>query len=245
MGGKRNQQSSSVTNKKKTKAFVVKDIPKRGGNYKHFPILSRSSLSFLSYHAKRIAQDDGRRLKRRQYNGYACPSHVPYRQLGRIDLKLGERDIIRKKKQDSSVKNKKQTSSSEDTITAQILKSQRLFLGQEDNNDNTRKNGKEVKSKNSNNNNGNRNINTNIFPTQLGKFNSGIWRRSRVVYTRKRNVDRKLRSDIHSAHRRVKESKLKDHLKNQEETEAVALFRTLHQHCKTISKEHYHHGKMM
>jgi hypothetical protein len=206
MGGKRNQQSSSVENKRKTKVFAVKDIPKRGGNYKYFPILSRSSLSFLSYHAKRIAQDDGRRLKRRQYNGYACPSHIPYRQLGRIDLKLGERDIVKKKKQGSSETNKKQTSSSDNTITAQILKSQRLFLGQENNN-NTRQNGKETKSKNSNNDNGNRNIYTDIFPTQLGKFNSGIWRRNRVVYTRKRNVDKKLRSDIHSAHRRVKESK--------------------------------------
>ena len=68
-------------------------MPRRGANYTHHRILSRSSVSFVSSHAIDITGDTRRKIKRRYRNGYACPSHVPYRELGRVDLKLGDRDI--------------------------------------------------------------------------------------------------------------------------------------------------------
>ena len=190
-------------------ALKVTDVPRRGANYVHYPILSRSSLSYVSSHATDIAGDDRRKIKRRYRNGYACPSHVPYRQLGQVDLKLGDRDI-RLSHRESKPKSEQKVwkgidGNSGSSITDKIVKSQRLFLGDEDSNSNENKRNRIKSGKNTGS--GVHQVHQDLFPTQLGRFNSGAWRRTRVLYTRKRGVDKRLRRDIHSAHRRVTESR--------------------------------------
>ena len=188
---------------RRDEAFRVTEMPRRGANYTHHQILSRSSMSFVSSHAIDIAGDTRRKIKRRYRNGYACPSHVPYRELGRVDLKLGDRDIRLSRRESKTKRDQKLQKGTDgnngSSITDKIVKSQRLFLGDEDSNGNEKKLDY-VKG-------GNNGIHQDLFPTQLGRFNSGAWRRTRVLYTRKRGVDKRLRRDIHSAHRRVTESR--------------------------------------
>ena len=189
---------------RRDEAFRVTEMPRRGANYTHHQILSRSSMSFVSSHAIDIAGDTRRKIKRRYRNGYACPSHVPYRELGRVDLKLGIEifDCRVESQKQKGIKNYRKERTA--TTVAQLqtkLSSLSVYSWGMKIQTATRKNVIMLKVEK---NNG---IHQDLFPTQLGRFNSGAWRRTRVLYTRKRGVDKRLRRDIHSAHRRVTESR--------------------------------------
>ena len=131
--------------------------------------------------------------------GYACPIFVPYRQLGEIDLRLGEKGHSHQRNET------KRQESSESSIASRILKSQMLFMGQEA--------GQAIQSSQKH-----------ILNTQLGKYRSSQWRRNRIVYTKKAPVYHMFREELLEAHRRVKSSKvgsgrLSLHIKPSEESE--------------------------
>ena len=90
--GNVDENAHGTGNVRRDDAFRNIDMPRRGANYTHYPILSRSSMSYISSHAIDIAGDPRRKTKRR-HRYVTLASHVPYRELGRVDLKLGDREI--------------------------------------------------------------------------------------------------------------------------------------------------------